>query len=66
MNLQVHELELLIVIENLLDDTPSDKSVIVYLHTDQEIARIKQHLPGPVSPSDLKRVRFQYYRDICN
>lgn len=66
MGLQLHELELLIVIENLLDDTPKDKPVNVFLQTDQDIARIKTELPGPVSEKDIKRVHFHYYREMCN
>lgn len=66
MGLQLHELELLIIIENLLDDTPADKPVNVYLQTDHDIARIKQNLIGPVSAKDIKRVRFHYYREMCN
>lgn len=67
MALMVHELELIVNTEMLLDETKPDKKVDIWLNTDQDIKRVKDGLTAVLGAKVVrKRIRFGYYRDICH
>ena len=67
MALQEHELEFLIMVEGLIEDTKPPAPVDVWLQTDEDIERVKEGLAEVLGREVVeKRVKFHYIRDRCH